>query len=374
MTKKADKAKAVLRRKKKLKAKPVYLNSGSTLLNLACTGRIDGAFPTGKYVFFVGDSNSGKTFLGLTCLAEASIDPRFKGYRFIYDATENGALMDIKKFFGQGVFDRLEPPRRDEKGNPVYSVTAEDFYWNLDDAFEDSRPFIYIQDSQDALTSIADEKKFSQNKRKARKTATEDEEGKSTGSFGDGKAKVHSANIRRFITRLEKTGSILIILNQTRDSFSMFEKSTYSGGRALRFYAHFLMWASVREQIQKTVRGKKRQLGVKCKVQVKKNRVTGKDRVVYVPIFHSFGVDDIGSCIDYLVDEGEWSKSKSGMIKASGLGPGFDDPMRSETLIKWIEENELEDDLRDLVGITWSAIEEACEVHRKSRYNSEKGE
>ena len=87
-----------------------------------------------------------------------------------------------------------------------------------------------------------------------------------------------------------------------------------------------------------------------------------------MPILHSHGIDDLGSCIDYLIDEGEWTKSKSGMIKASGLGPGFDDPMRQETLIKQIEEKELEDDLRELVGEVWAAIERACEIKRKKRY------
>ncbi len=369
MTKKADKAKAVLRRKKKpAKKTSIYLNSGSTMLNLACSGRIDGAFPIGKYVFFVGDSNSGKTFLGLTCLAEASIDSRFDEYRFVYDATENGALMSISKFFGPGVEKRLEPPGRDKEGNPVYSRTVEDFYWFLDDAIEDGRPFIYIQDSQDALTSEADEKKFNQNKRKARKTSTESDYERSTGSYGDGKAKVHSANIRRFIKPLESSGSILIVLNQTRDSFDMFEKAKYSGGRALKFYAHLQLWSSVKKQITKTVRGKPRQLGVNCKVQVRKNRVTGRDRTILVPIFHSHGIDDLSSCIDYLIDEGEWYKSKSGMIKASGLGPGFDDPMRQEALIKRIEEKELEDDLKELVGEVWQTIERACEIKRKKRY------
>ena len=218
------------------------------------------------------------------------------------------------------------------------------------------------------MTSEADEKKFNQNKRKARKTSTESDYERSTGSYGDGKAKVHSANIRRFIKPLESSGSILIVLNQTRDSFDMFEKAKYSGGRALKFYAHLQLWSSVKKQITKTVRGKPRQLGVNCKVQVRKNRVTGRDRTILVPIFHSHGIDDLSSCIDYLIDEGEWYKSKSGMIKASGLGPGFDDPMRQESLIKRIEEKELEDDLKELVGEVWQTIERACEIKRKKRY------
>ena len=107
------------------------LSSGSTLLNLAATGRIDGCFLKGHYFFYCGDTDSGKTFIGLTCFAEASINKAFDNYRFIYDAPEGGALMDIEKFFGKRVAERLESPS--EKGA---SETVEEMYFNIDDALK----------------------------------------------------------------------------------------------------------------------------------------------------------------------------------------------------------------------------------------------
>ena len=53
------------------------LKTGSTVLDLAISGRRAGGIPKGKYVWMVGDSSSGKTFLMLTCLAEASINKGF---------------------------------------------------------------------------------------------------------------------------------------------------------------------------------------------------------------------------------------------------------------------------------------------------------
>ena len=100
------------RKKETLTAKD-FLSTGSTLLNLACTGFPDRGFAKGHYYFVVGDSISGKTFLVLTCLAEASINPNFKDYRFIYDSGEDGALMNIERFFGKGVASRLEMPSQD---------------------------------------------------------------------------------------------------------------------------------------------------------------------------------------------------------------------------------------------------------------------
>ncbi len=348
------------KRKREPKKRPLLLSTGSTTLNLACSGRIDGGFRAGGYYFFVGDSNSGKTFIGLTCLAEAANDPRFKDYRLIYDAVEHGALMNLRRFFGDKMADRIEPPSRDKYGEPVYSRTVEEFYYHVDDALQDGRPFIFVEDSQDGLSSFAEREKFDEKKEAHRKGKD------TTGSYGDAKAKVHSANIRKVIGPLEETGSILLILNQTRDSFDLFERSTYSGGRALKFYATLQLWASVKGQIKRQVKGKPRQLGVNCKVQVRKNRQTGRDRTVVVKILHSVGLDDLGSCVDYLVDEGTWSKNKSGVIEATGLGPAFKG--RLDQVVARIEEREQEHDLRLLVGETWAEIERACEVRRKQKY------
>jgi len=304
----------------------IYLSTGSTTLNCAITGDPDKGFMSGGYYFFVGDSDSGKT----------------------------------------KVAERVEAPRYVDD-EPVYSETAEDFYYHLDDAIADGRPFIYLLDSQDALSSKAEVKKFKQNKRKARGRSREEDEGKSDGSYGDGKAKVHSSNIRRVARALAKTQSILIVLNQTRDSFDMFVKSTNSGGRALKFYAQLQMWSSQSGKIRRTVLGKKRQLGVNCKVQVKKNRITGRDRTVVVPIYHSYGVDDIGACIEYLIDEKVWTQPK-GSAKINGTIDGDEFTLTTDALAKMIEEKELVGALRKMVGIRWNEIEEASQLKRRKRY------
>jgi len=338
-----------------------FLSSGSTLVNLACTGTIGGGFVRGRYHFLVGDSRSGKTFMGLTCLAEACRNPVFNDYRLIYDDVEGGVLLDIEKFFGRKVVERLEPPGFDEEGNPVYSTTVEDFYYHVDDALNERKPFIYVLDSQDSLSSSFEIDKFSEHKDAHRKGK------EASGSYGDAKAKVHSSSLRRLMGPLRDTKSILIILNQTRDSFDLFQKSTYSGGRALLFYATLVVWSSVKGSIEKVVRGKKREIGIYSKVHVKKNRVTGRDRTVVVPIYHSYGIDDIGGCVDFLVDEGVWEDSK-GYITVSDFGDLNGKKMRREELIRVIEENDLEDSLKQMVGKVWNEIEESCSVIRKSRY------
>ncbi len=336
------------------------LSVGTTLLNLAMSGKPDVALEPGDYMYFVGDSMSGKTWIAMSILAEAANNPEFDNYRLIYDDAERGTRMDLAKFFGQKMVDRLEV---------VNSTYIEEFYFGLDDDFKGDKPFIKILDSMDCLDSFDDEDKFNEWKEAF-------EKGKeSKGSYGMSKAKMNSTSIRRTMSQLAETGSILVVISQTRDDINprTFTTKTRAGGRALRFYATIEVWSSVVGTLKKTHNGQERELGTKVKFDVKKNRLTGRKRQVEVPIYTSVGIDDVGSCVDYLVIEKVWANVKADKeegtpagIRATGLGPTLILPR--EKLIRHIEWEDLEEDVRDLVGLTWQAVEDAISIQRKSRY------
>jgi len=334
------------------------LSSGSTLLNLASTDNAFGAFLKGKYYLIVGDSTSGKTFLSMTCFAEACINRQFKDYRLIYDNIEDGMLMDVDELFGEEVAKRIEPPAMEE-GEPLFSYTIEDFYYNIDDAAKKEKPFLYILDSMDALSSEAEGEKFTKNKKEHRLGK------KKTGSYGDGKAKKNSAGIRTLLKGLRDTGSILIILSQTRDDLGFgYNEKSRSGGKALRFYATLEIWSSVIETIEKTVNGIKRAIGNKVLIKNKKNRITGKKREIEIDIYPSYGMDDLSSCIDYLLMEGFW-KLKKTKIDATH----FKQLCTREKLIDHIEKNGLENQLRSITGKCWKKMEDSLHLKRKRKYD-----
>ena len=333
-----------------------FLSTGCTLLNLAASDRPFGGFAKGRYYFCVGDSSSGKTFLSLTCGAEATLNPHFKDYEIYYDDVEGGALMNIESFFGPKLAKRLSSPPR---GN---SATIEDFYYNLRAAQKKGKPFIYILDSESALDSDSADGKFEQ------QMVASDKGAKVAGSYGDGKAKYHSEHMRSAVSKLRDTGSILIVLSQTRDNINAIgwaDRKTRGGGKALRFYATLEMWSSVAEKITKRVNGKERQVGMVSKVVFRKNRFTGKDRTVLVTMYHSVGIDDIETNIDFLVEEGHW-KERGKEIRA----PEFKFHGERADLISKIERKSLERELSLLVGEVWSSIEDKCKVKRKGRYNA----
>lgn len=354
-----DQLKSKLRSKPPVESPPKWLSTGSTLVNLACSGRTTKGLIGGHYYLFWGDSNSGKSWLVHSCLAEASINKEFDDYRLIYDNPEDGALMDLKRYFGTKLAERIEPPATN-KGSPAHSNTIEDFYYNLDDAANSDKPFIYVLDSMDSLTTEDDQNKFQESKAAKRKGK------ETTGSYGMSKAKKNSSGIRETLHKLKEKKSILIIVAQSRTNIgfgSQFNPKTRAGGLSLKFYASCELNFSIREQIKKRVAGKDRQLGILSKVHIIRTRLTGKDRTVEIPIYHSHGIDDIGSCVDYLVEEKYW-KEKDGEIDA----PDFNFKGSMEKLVQKIEEENREKELRSLVLEKWNDIESQCEVNRKKRY------
>lgn len=335
-----------------------FLNSGSTLLNLACSDNPFRGYVKGHYYRLVGDSRSGKTFLCLTALAEATINSSFDNYDLIYDNVEKGAMMDFEKFFGKKAKERIKAPSYNKKGKPKYSTTIEEFYYNLDNALKTDKPCIYVLDSESSISSDKEIQEFEESKKAYESNKI------IGGSYGDGKAKIHSAQIKRYMNVLEESGSILILVSQTRDKLTGYGGKGVSGGWALLFYAGLEIWCSVKDNITKTILGKKRIQGTLCSLRVKKNRISGKDRNVTMPIYPSYGIDDTGSCIDYLVDEKHWSRSGS-LIQAEDFEV---EPMKRESLIKWIESENKERELRKIVGRVWNEIENKIALKRKKRY------
>lgn len=347
----AAEAREKLTKKKEPKeATNVGLSSGCTLVNLALTGKPSIGFHTGCFFLLVGDSRAGKSFVALQTLAEASINKAFDDHRLLYFAPERGARMDFGKFFGKRMAERTES---------LYPSTVEKFYFDLDDAMANG-PVIAVLDSMDGLESEDDKEKFQEQKAAAAKGKD------AAGSYGTSKARANSTRLRSVVNRLAETGSILLIISQTRDNIgfgAMFNPKTRSGGKALTFFATGELWFSVKESIKRTVRGKPRKIGVVLQVAIKKNRDTGREPVVELIHHPDVGFDDVGSVCDWLIEEGHWKEAK-GVVKAEE----FNHEGRREDLIKFIESEDREHELRLLAASVWQEIEEGCQVERKNRY------
>lgn len=336
------------------------LSTGSTLLNLACSNRANVGMLPGHFYWVIGASESGKSVLSMTCFMEATKNKHYDKHRLIYDNAEDGMLMDLCKYFGPEVEERLEPPRYVNDA-PCYSTTVEEFYFNVDDAFDREQPFVYVLDSMDALDCEDDEEHFQKKKKANRKGKTD-----TKGNYGTAKAKANSNNLRRVCAKISRTDSILIIVSQTRSNIgfgAQFNPETVSGGKALKFFATWAIWTTVREQIVKEIGERKTNLGILTHVKFAKNRLTGQKHRVEFPLLWDLGIDDVGSMVDWLIEENFWKKS-AGIVTATGL----DLKGTRDGVIAQIEEKSLERDLQLIVSEKWTSIVEASQLHRKRRY------
>ncbi len=328
-----------------------YLSTGSSLLNLALSGNAKCGYLTGKYYRFVGQSRSGKTWLALTSFAEASINPIFDSYSFYYNNPENGALMDKVKYFGRRVTSRLVE---------VQSKTVEDLYFHIDDVLEEKKPFIYVLDSMDTLSTEDDDEHFKKRKLAAKKNR------ESTGSFGAAKAKRNANSLRCLMTPLEESKSILIFISQAKQNIgfgSQFNPETASGGTTLRFFATSEIWFSIREKITKRVRSKERAIGNLIRASIKKNRQSGREVSIEIPILYNTGLDDLGSLIDFLIEEKYWKGSETSVECKE-----FNFDGSKEDLIFKIQEESLEPELLEIVTTLWKKIDSECSLNRKNKY------
>ena len=346
--------------------------SGSTPLNCALSDDYQGGYLMGTIVNTIGDSGTGKTLLALNNVAEMTLYKRFNDYRFIFDDTEAALANNISYMFGDNAANRLEGPNGKllkESDEPSSSNTIQDLYVNLLTAIKKGQPFIYILDSLDALTSREEQlraAKMLTSKKKEEKEEEEVEEGgkkpkkKEPGSFKMEKAKMVSEILRVITREIKNRKAFVNIISQTRDNIGWgFSDTTRSGGRALKFYCCHEMWISATKPIEKL----KEKIGSNSKIIISKNKLTFKKRTIEVPIYDNFGIDDVGSCIDYLVAQNLWKKDKN-TIKAEH----FDWEGTRDNIIKRVERSEQENELQKLVGSTWTNKEERLKLDRKRRY------
>ncbi len=351
MQHKVDQAKSAMIGKDSKVKEPTeqdFLSTGITLLNLAMYNRVNGGILKGHIYRVAGRSSSGKTFLCRTILAEAVNNPAFNGYELVYDDVERGALMDTERFFGKKLVERLVAPAIAKDRSPIYSTTIGDFYNRIRTKLEKGTKLIWIEDSLDALAS--------------------DRESKMT----DGKAKINSQEMRKLVDPLQQTGSILVIISQVRTNMQpvipgmrmMVPEDIISGGRAPEFYSTADIILRKSKTLKTTYKTKKYTTGHRISARITKNRLSGLDHTVYFPFYRTYGIDDIGANVDFLIDNGYWSKDKSGVMTADE----FCFTGSVTKLITRIEKENEQQKLAILVGKVWREIQEACSTSRKPRY------
>lgn len=353
--------KPTLRKKKVINPDDLF-PAGCTMVNLAMSDTPNGGWSKGKINTFPGGSSSGKTFCVLSSLAEIAHNPMYDDWELIFDDVESALEFNVEDLFGKKTQERLKAPRYDKNGNPIFSNTIQEFKNNILQRTTNKQPFIWILDSWDALTSDEEVEKSYKAALKAAKSAEHVKELK--GSYKTEKAKIGGEILRMIKRELKETGSLLILLQQTRQKLGAmaFEKKDItSGGNAPFFYSTHQAWSNKK----KTLKDKDTGLiiGQRVKLDITKNKLTGKKRSVEFDLYDDYGIDNINSIIDFLLEIEHWKKSGR-KIKAVEL----ELELERNDLVQEIEDNDLEDKLIQIVTKAWNDREDSVKITRKRRF------
>lgn len=325
-------------------------SSGAILLDLVAGG----GYPWGKMINIVGDKSTGKTLLGSELIATA-----FRQYgkelEWVYDDAEAGFSFNTQQMYG---IDIVAP---DEE----CSDTLEDFQLNLKKRLDGLKPgkrLIYILDSFDSLTSD-DELEQYEKKMKAYEKGKKPE----SGSYGTSKSKGMSLYFRVIKRLLKDKKCLLVIVSQVRENIGVMfgPRFTRVGGKWLDFYAAQIFWLA---EVEKHKKGD-RHAGITIKVRNTKNKIGKPFRECFVELLFDYGVDNVMTSLMFLYNlKTETGKNSTGIEKTTLNWNGEEFTLRK--LVRHIEQNNLEEELRGKVVDLWNALEDRASTSagRKSKY------
>lgn len=401
--------------KKRLSKTVDFIPTGADLLDTLVGGGEGEGYRNGTIVNFVGDKSSGKTFLACEVIAAAR--NKFKDkLKWVYDDCESGFSFDTTRLYGFEIMPNTISQRHKSK-------TIEDGYCNVREFLESLKEGefgIYVIDSLDGLDS-REGKKIADDQFKAFKKAKEsdnEKEEKVKGSYRMQKAKYLSDTFFPGLADLiEKKNALLIIISQVRfnvDPMS-FEKFTRSGGKAMDFYCHTVLWLANIFKMNK----KNRAIGVRIKAKNTKSKTPRPYREVFLDLLFDYGIDNVGSNINFLFDlltptgiskdkdskliwnsnndytmkqlkeflieikkEKYYRKNINKVLKRtellewfklnetlfSKLEKKYSNKISKNELINYIEKNELQNELKERTVAKWEAIEESIKTNRKPKY------
>lgn len=256
------------------------INSGCETLNCVCGG----GWPFGRIVNIVGDKSTGKTLLAIEALANFHAEhpegvSTYCETEAAFDDEYAGALgLDMRKV------GRAECSTVEELFDDMVAFIAK---------VGTNGHGLYIVDSLDALSDKAEQSR-----------------GIADNTYGATKPKQLGQLFRRLVKPLEKSNVCVIIISQVRDAIGVTfgDKHTRSGGRALDFYASIVIWLANQGQIKKTVSKITRTIGVTIRAKTKKNKIGLPFRECTFDILFGYGIDDIGSSLEFLKAAGELDK------------------------------------------------------------------
>ena len=310
------------------------VSTGSSLLDLAISGkrRRGGGIPGGIIVELYGPSGGGKSALA----AEICAASQKKGGDVRFCDPEARLDQEYSQIYGVSLGNSFEYYRPN-----TVSEMFNDYLWNWEPKNENVIN-VFVGDSVAALSTDVEM----------------DEEDK----MGMRRAKEFSAGLRKTARLIANKNWLVVFTNQVRQSPT---GEVTPGGMGLPFYSSLRIrvgppFANSKIKKSATVAGSKLEkvIGINSVCKITKSSVDEPYREAMISIIFNYGLDTIRSELQYYKDmTGESSYNCfDGKTCAS-----------MQSAIAHIEENNLEEQLRERTIDLWENIESKFEVSRKTK-------
>jgi len=308
------------------------VSTHSTLLDLAISGgRVRGGqIPAGIIVEIFGPPSAGKTAI----IAEVSSGAQKKNGKVLFCDPEG---------------------RLDKEYASLCGFTIKDKDYHKPDTVEEFFEIINKwKPNEDSINIIAAD---------SLAAFTTDLEMSDAGDkMGMKRAKEFSAGFRKFCRKISDNNVILICTNQERESQGSL---VTPGGKAVPYYAslRIRMYPKFKDSKIKRTRtfreDKKieKVVGISSMCEIKKSSIDDPYRIVPVSIIFGYGIDTIR-------DELQWTKDVTS-DRYDAITKTFSG---IEKAIQHIEENNLEEELKNRTIDLWLEVEESFKISRKKKY------
>jgi len=310
-------------------ARSLFLSTGSTLLDLAISGKIirGGGIPAGILCEIFGPSSSGKTSI----LAEIAASCQSKGGDAKFLDPEARLDQEYAKIYGANISSK-------NYFRPDTVTEMFDLIWNWEPESNDKINAV-LADSLAALST---------------KTELEDED-----KYGMRRAKEFSEGLRKTCRMIANNNWLVVCSNQIREGPT---GEVTPGGRAIPYYSSLRLRVGPPSQgakIPKTVtlsNGKKAEktIGIRSQCIVKKSSVDEPFRTCFISIIFGYGIDDIRENLQYL-------KENLGLTMYKIADQEF---KSMEKAIEYTEQNNLQEVLKNEVIDLWTEIDDKFKVER----------
>jgi len=316
----------------------VFVSTGNTLLDLAISGNInrEGGLKGGIIVEVFGPESSGKTVL----LCEIAGQIQREGGDMLYKDPEARLDRDFAKLFGVNI-----PDANYSTPKTVTELFGSIKDWKSSPEKKGAINAIFV-DSLAALST----------------TMEMGEKGDKTGMR---RAKEFSAELRKISVVVRDNNYLIVCSNQIREvvgATAFQEKTSTPGGKGIPFYSSVRIKFNKPSKIKKVkkIRDVKQTkvIGDLVKVVVYKNSLDVKWREANIYMMYNYGVDDIRGNLEYIKEN----------TKAETYNVNGENFSTINSAIKYIEDNNAEQILKDTVIDLWNEIENAFYDERKPKY------